>query len=88
MFYRFGWSLIRNRDNRDNIYKDMLRDQDLYDFSEYTTDHPNYREMNKKVLGKFKDEFNSMPLEEFIGLRPKCYSLLFHGAGEKQSETQ
>ena len=57
----------------------MLRDQDKYDFSEYPTDHPNYGEMNKKVLGKFKDGLNSMPLEEFIGLRAKCYSLLLHG---------
>ena len=62
-----------------NIYKYMLRDQDLYDYSEYPTDHPNYCEMKKKVLGKWKDELNSMPLEEFIGLRPKCYSLLLHG---------
>ena len=61
-----------------NIYEDMLRDQDLYDCSEYPTDHPTYSEMNKKVLGKFKDELNSMLLEEFIGFRPKCYSLLFH----------
>ena len=35
--------------------------------------------MNKKVLGKIKDELIFMQLEEFIGLRPKCYSLLFHG---------
>ena len=26
-----------------------------------------------------KDELNGMCLEEFVGLRPKCYSLLFNG---------
>ena len=62
-----------------DIYKDILRDQDMYEFSEYPTNHSNYSEMNKKVVGKFKDELNSIALEEFIGLRPKCYSLLFHG---------
>ena len=44
----------------------MLRDQDLYDFGEYPAEHPNYSEMNKKVLGKCKDELNSIPLEEFL----------------------
>ena len=47
--------------DRQNLYDNMLRNQDLYDFSEYPTDHPNYSEMNNKVLGKFKDELNSMP---------------------------
>ena len=32
---------------------------------------------NKKVIGKFKDELSGMTLD--IGLRPKCYSLLFRG---------
>ena len=36
----------------------------------------------KKVLGKFKDELLSLILEDFIGLRPKCYSLLFYGKVE------
>ena len=26
-----------------------------------------------------KDELSGMILEEFVGLRPKCYSLLFNG---------
>ena len=26
-----------------------------------------------------KDELNSISLDEFVGLRPKCYSLLFNG---------
>ena len=45
----------------------------------------NYDKTNKKVLGKFKDELNSLPLEEFIGLRSKCYSLLYDKDKEKQT---
>ena len=39
-----------------DICKDMF--ENIYDFSEYPTDHPNYNIDNKKVLGKFKDELN------------------------------
>ena len=67
----------------DDIYADMLEDSDLYDFSDYPDDHPNYNLKNKKIIGKFKDELNSVNLEEFIGLRSKCYSLLFRGEVKK-----
>ena len=29
---------------------------------------------NTKVIGKFKDETNSLPITEFVALNPKCYS--------------
>ena len=45
-----------------------------YDFSEYPLDHPLYDVSNKKALGFFKDELNSISMEEFVGLRPKCYA--------------
>ena len=58
----------------DDIYKDMFEDKNLYDFSEYPINHPNYDITNKKVLGKFKDEMKSLIITEFIGLKPKMYS--------------
>ena len=58
----------------DDIYKDMLENKNLYDFSEYPKNHSNYDIKNKKVLGKFKDELNSKIIKEFIGLKPKMYS--------------
>ena len=58
----------------DDIYKDMLENKNLYDFSEYPINHPNYDITNKKVLGKFKDEMKSLIITEFIGLKPKMYS--------------
>ena len=58
----------------DDIYKDMLEDKNLYDFSEYPTNHPSYDITNKKVLMKFKDEMKSLIIAEFIGLKPKMYS--------------
>ena len=58
----------------DNIYKDILENKNLYDFSDYPINHPNYDITNKKVLGKFKDELNSQIITEFIGLKPKMFS--------------
>ena len=35
--------------------------------------------MNKKVLGKMKDECAGRPIAEYVGLRPKMYSILETG---------
>ena len=68
----------------DSIYVDMAEDADSkYDFSEYPADHPLYNTTNKKALGYFKDELNSVPLEVFVGLRPKCYAMLCTGKVDK-----
>ena len=63
----------------DDVYKDMKENSDLYDFSEYPHDHPNFSLKNKKIVGRMKDEARGMIIDEFIGLRPKCYSLLCRG---------
>ena len=53
--------------------------ESMDDFSGYPMDHYLYNTLHKKEIGKFKDELNGMTLEEYIGLRPKCYSLLYRG---------
>ena len=50
-----------------DIYRDMVDDAaSRYDFSEYPLDHPLYDKSNRKALGFFKDELNSMPMGEFV----------------------
>ncbi len=61
----------------DDIYQDMLQNVDLFDTSEYAQDHSLYSLTNKKVLGKMKDETHGIPIQEFVGLRPKMYSILY-----------
>ena len=67
-----------------DIYGDMASDADTKsDFSEYPLNHPLYDTSNRKALGLFKDELNSVPMEEFVGLRPKCYAFMCTGKVDK-----
>ena len=61
----------------DDFYKDIADDVEArFDTSEYPKDHPSCIKVgiNKKVLGKFKDEVCGKQIEEFVGLRAKLYS--------------
>ena len=60
----------------EDVYKDMGASVDLYDTSDYPKDHPQYSEENKKVVGKMKDECAGRIITEYVGLRPKMYSIL------------
>ena len=67
-----------------DIYRDMADDAaSRYDFSEYPLDHTLHDTSNHKALGFFKDELNSVPIREFVGLRPKCYAFLCTGKVDK-----
>ena len=64
----------------ENIYEDMASDAATeYDFSEYPINHPLYDTSNRKALGFFKDELNSIPMKGFVGLGQKCYAFLGTG---------
>ena len=71
----------RIRDPR-SVYDVMREHKDHFDFSDYPRDHFCFDTTNKKKIGLFTDELNSLPLEEFIGLRPKSYSLKYRGQVE------
>jgi hypothetical protein len=70
----------------DDMYKDMGKLEKLYDTSNYPMDHPIYSNVNKKVLGKMKDETAGKPIEEFVGLRPKLYAYSVAGRDEKRAK--
>ncbi|MEW8615604.1 MAG: hypothetical protein AB2610_20805, partial [Candidatus Thiodiazotropha sp.] len=63
----------------EDVYQDMAKHPDLYDTSDYPQDHPLCSSANKKVLGKFKDECTGRAIAEYVGLRPKMYSILEAG---------
>ena len=59
-----------------DVYKDMAETPDLYDTSNYPTDHPLYSDKNKKVPGLWKDELAGGAAHEVVALKPKMYSIL------------
>ena len=60
----------------DDVYRDMEKHIDLYDTSDFPKEHYLHNTKNKKVLGKMKDECAGKPIIEYVGLRPKMYSIL------------
>ena len=61
----------------EDFYKDIAGDvRDRFDTSDYPENHPSGipTGINKKVLGKFKDEVAGKIIKEFVGLRAKLYS--------------
>ena len=61
----------------EDFYKDISGDvKDRFDTSDYPENHPSGipTGINKKVLGKFKDEAAGKVIKEFVGLRAKLYS--------------
>jgi hypothetical protein len=84
-------SLAYSLDTED-AYKDMGAELDRFDTSDYRRDHPCFSDANKKVVLKFKDEANGVPIREFVGLRAKMYCLVVGaevestGKGIKASE--
>lgn len=59
----------------DCVYQIMADHSDLFDLSNYPQSHPLFSNANKRVVGKMKDEFPGRIIHEFVGLRPKLYSI-------------
>ena len=58
----------------EDVYKDFWNDKDMFDNSDYPESSPYYLNVNKRIIGKFKDEACGIPITEFIGLKSKMYS--------------
>ena len=75
--------LIQTQD----VYKDFSKDvRRKFDTSDYPENHPSGIKtgVNKKVIGKFKDEAAGKQIKHFVGLRPKLYTYKIEEQGEKR----
>ena len=59
----------------DDIYEWMGNNKEHFDLSD-SLNTKIQDSKNKKVLGKFKDEMNSLLIKEFTALNPKVYSII------------
>ena len=58
----------------ENAYEEFFKGKNLVDFSNYPKDSKFFDERNKKVIGKMKDEFGRVTVDEFVGLKSKmCF---------------
>ena len=55
----------------DDVYKDILSAINLFDMSDYSPDHLCYNTLNKKRLGRMKDEYNGTPIKKVRWLETK-----------------
>ena len=67
----------------EDVYKDIKANENFYDTSDYPKEHPLHSTVNKKVLGKMKDECAGTPISEYAGLRSKMYSIMTEGESKK-----
>ena len=74
------WYDIKTED----FYQDMYICKEQFDLSDMIIEI--FKDSgNKKVVGKFKDETQGMPICEFIGLRSKMYSIKLDDDSEKKT---
>ena len=68
----------------EDFYRDMYDNKEQFDLSDMKLEQFKNVE-NKKVVGKFKDETQGIPICEFIGLRSKMYSIKLDDDSEKKT---
>ena len=59
-----------------DVYEDFYDGTNSFDFSDYSLKSKFFDPVNKKVIGKMKDEFKGKIISELVGLKSKMYSLI------------
>ena len=68
----------------EDFYQDMYTFKEQFDLSDMKIEK--FKDTkNKKIVGKFKDETQGIPICEFIGLRSKMYSIKLDDDSEKKT---
>ena len=54
---------------RDDVYEESYKDENLFVFSDYPKDSKFFNPANKKMIGKMKDEVKEKRISKFVGLK-------------------
>ena len=60
----------------DDVLDDFYKNKNLFDFSNYPKDSKFLDLVNKKVIGKIKDEVKGKMISAFVGLKSNMCSLV------------
>ena len=58
-----------------DVYEKLFKWKHLFDFTNCSKDSKFFNETNKKIIGKMKDEFDGVIVDEFVSLKSKLYSM-------------
>ena len=58
-----------------HVYEEFFKRKDIFDFYNYSKGSRFFNETNKKVIGKMKDEFGGIIVNEYVALKSKMYSI-------------
>ena len=70
----------------EDVYKELGKYGDLFDFSNFSKNHPLYNDKNHKKPGTIKVETGDAIISNFVGLRPKVYSIKVSNGTEETEE--
>ena len=68
-----------------DVYEELFEHKHLLDFSNFSKDSNFCDNQNKMVVGKMKIERKGIPMNKFVGLKSKMYSMLSDDGKESNS---
>ena len=66
----------------ENVYDIFSKNKEMVGFSNYSAKSKYYDDLNALVVGKMKDEMDSVAIEEFVELKPNMYLILVGDSSE------
>ena len=59
----------------EDVYKEFFKHKHLLDFSNFSKESKFYDSQNEMIVGKITAEHKGMPINKFVGLKSKMYSI-------------
>ena len=72
--------LILNKIKTEDVHENVIKDKEMFDFSNYSAKSQYYDNLNALVVRKMKDETGGLTIIEFV-LKSKMYSFLVDDTG-------